>query len=85
MMYEFFWIDSNVKQRKLLISHSIWEEYNSMPKLTEAQEKRAKAFLKYHTKGNQWFTDKSPLYDSISTGILNCNGQYKCIVNERKD
>jgi hypothetical protein len=36
--------------------------------------------MKSLTQGQEWFTDKSPLFDAIETGILNCNGIYQCKV-----
>jgi hypothetical protein len=81
-MYHIHYPEYNVIQEKVLISHEIYLEYKNMPSATEAQNKRAKDFLKYHTKGKEWFTDQSPLWDAIETGILNCNGIHKCIVTK---
>lgn len=34
------------------------------------------------TKGEEWFTDKSPLFYAIKTGVMYCNGKHKCMVRE---
>lgn len=75
MIYIFTYPDYNVIQEKLLISHkkylmvNVIEDYDRM-----------KAALKKLTDSKEWFTDESPLYEAISTGILKCNGIHKCIV-----
>lgn len=70
-VYEFYYPDLNVRQIKKMISH---EDYLQAKELDEeARDVR----LKELSAGYQWFTDKSPLHESISTGLLNCNGIFK--------
>ena len=74
-------------QEKYLISHDDYEniikEYNIL--INELEIKRdysAAKFLKKELKylfGEHWFTDRSPIYYSIETGIIKLlNGNYKC-------
>jgi hypothetical protein len=81
--YEIYYPSYNVRQRKILISHSIYENYREMPYDNETQIKEAKKYLKLQTKGQEWFTDQSPFFDAISTGFVKCStGFYPCIVKE---
>lgn len=75
MIYIFTYPDIGVIQEKVLISH---DDYLRIKEIKDPDEYKAE--LKKLTKGMEWFTDKSPLYEAIFTGILNCNGIYKCIV-----
>lgn len=78
MMYEFEYPNKGVKQTKLLISHGDWEKWRAMPENNKREERDKAHFWEKVTKGEQWFTDKSPLFDAIPTGILECNGIYPC-------
>lgn len=78
--YGILYAKSKVYQEKILISHDRWRIWRGMPE-GAVHEKAAKdAYLFDITEGEQWFTDQSPIYDAISTGILDCNGKYPCIV-----
>lgn len=86
MIYEFYFPESKVTQRLLLISHEVWKTYRAMPQDSNKQAKKAKAFLKEYTgESDHWFTDQSPLFEAITTGILDCNGKYKCQVKPIND
>lgn len=76
-MYEFYYPESGVIQRKLLIPHEQYLTFKVLPEDSNKQEKRKKQLEKEITHGQQWFTDQSPLYESISTGVLECNGRHK--------
>ena len=79
-IYEFFYSTNNVTQNKILISHKEYLRVKSMPEETKEEVAEKKKEMKLLTKGQEWFTDKSPLFDAIETGILNCNGVHKCKV-----
>lgn len=64
--YTFFYPEYNITQHKLLISHEDYLLYKDSPKDFKAL-----------VGDNQWFTDNSPLYHSISSGVLLCNGVHK--------
>lgn len=85
MWYEFYYPKSNVRQKLFLISHDVFLKYKEMPQDSNKQVKKAKAFLMEYTGGiDQWFTDKSPLFYAIYTGIIDCNGKHKCEAIELK-
>ncbi len=85
-IYEFFYPDKNIRQRKIMISHDAYLEYRNMKYDTDAQIKRAKEFLKYHTKGMEYFTDKSSYFDAIESGYVETTtGKYKTIVTKIED
>ena len=82
MMYSIHYPEHKVIQQKIMIPDAIYREYKEMPSETEAQKKRGKKFLEYHTKGKLWFTDASPLARAIETGILEANGTHICIMTK---
>jgi hypothetical protein len=79
-IYEFHYPQSKVRQHKILISHDDYLTVKAMPEETKEQAFDKKKAMKSLTQGQEWFTDKSPLFDAIETGILNCNGIYQCKV-----
>lgn len=72
MTYRVEYPNNGFVQYKKLIPHSLWEEIVS----TKNDEERS---IKLKELG-LFFTDKSPLFEAIQTGVLNCNGQHPCIV-----
>jgi hypothetical protein len=76
MKYLFYYPDYNIRQEKVLIPHEAWELSREM------SPDKGKKYLKEQSSGEEWFTDKSPLFEAIKTGILNCNGIHKCIVTK---
>lgn len=78
--YEFHYINSGVVQQKVLIK-DLWYRYSKL--LPEKGRKRA---MKCIVGSNEWFTDKSPLYEAINSGKLQIyNGTYvPCIVTKLK-
>lgn len=77
MIYTVTYLDYGITQKKLLIPHSIYEGYKNMPYDTKEEQSAAKSWLKNKTKGREWFTNKSPYYEAIKTGVLNCNGKHR--------
>lgn len=71
--YIITYIDLNVIQIKNLIDHSLHEEgkhiYHIIPK--EADKLRKE----YYSKFGIYFTNESPLFNAIQTGILEVNNQ----------
>lgn len=65
--------DLGIKQEKLLIDHSIYLEYLSLPYETKEEQTYAKHWFKCRTKGKEWFTEKSPYFKAISSGEYSCN------------
>mgnify|MGYP001615428177 CR=1 FL=1 len=82
MKYEFYYPHSEVTQSKLLIPHTEYLKFKVLPEDSGKEEKRKKKLEKEITQGKEWFTDKSPLFRAIYTGILNCNGIFKCKVKK---
>lgn len=80
MIYEIYYPDVNMKQEKILISHTDYLKFKVLPEDSKKIIQEKEKLEKITTKGLEWFTDKSPLYEAISTGILNCNGIYKCLI-----
>ncbi len=79
MMYQFTY-SGGITQKKILVSHSDWGIWRSLPEQTDEQIAVKESFWDEKTKGQPWFTDKSPLYDAIETGILNCNGKHSVTI-----
>jgi len=73
-IYSFYYPEYGVYQEKILISHNDYLTVKVLPEDSGKEEKRKDKALKILTKGKQWFTDKSPLYDAIITQVLQCNG-----------
>jgi len=82
-----------IKQEKNLISHVEFDNVIK-PKQKRIAELNQKGFKKtasilkseiLKTYGDEWFTNKSPLYKSIKTGWLNLpkqqGGSKPCIIN----
>lgn len=65
--YTFHWLESGIIQDKILISHNFY---------VSTSDKEFKELI----GTREWFTNLSPLYDAISTGVMNCNGIYYCNV-----
>lgn len=76
MMYKIEYPEKGFVQYKKLISHSVWEQIISIKDDEERSAKLKQLGL--------FFTDKSPLFEAITTGILDCNGQHKCIVSKQR-
>lgn len=84
-MYEFWYPLSDVRQSKVMISHQVWQLLRDLPdENKECPDKTFSHQMKLLTGGNEWFTDGSPLYNAISTGILLIyDGSYRsCIVSK---
>ena len=75
MMYEFKY-PNGITQIKKLISHEDYLTWNEMPESTDEEIVLKEDFWKGITNGKEWFTDKSPYYDAIRTGVINANGQH---------
>jgi hypothetical protein len=73
-----FTYNNGITQSKQLIRHSDYLKVKELP--IDEQD----AALDELTGGKEWFTDKSPYYDAIKTGVLNCNGIYLCKVVDLK-
>lgn len=82
MMFEFYYPEANVTQTKILIKHEDYLKIKILVEDDEKEEQRKEKALKELTNNKQWFTDKSPLFEAIFTGILNCNGIFKCQVKQ---
>lgn len=76
-MYEFYFPQYNVRQRKLLIKHTDWYKASLI-----MSEKLRKHRMKELTKDKEWFTDESPLFKAIQTQVLVCNGIHQCITTK---
>lgn len=83
MTHEFTY-SNGVIQKKRLIKHSDYLKVKLLPETTPEEIEEKETVLKSITGGHEWFTDKSPLFDAIKTGILNCNGQHYCKVTDLK-
>lgn len=97
MEYEILYVDRNIRQRKHLISHSDYldvvkpnreivyrydaEKNLDKSKRTVSEEVYLEA--KHVLKGfpQNFFTDQSPLYKAIQTGVLECNGRYDVVIS----
>lgn len=77
-LYNIHYPDRDIRQVKILIPH------NEYLRISELEPDEYKRELKRITKGHEWFTDQSPYYQAITTNIIDCNGQYKCIVTPIK-
>lgn len=62
-----------VNQVKILIPHFVYQAYSLLPQDTKEDEAYAKGFLKKFTKGYEWFTERSPYYEGIKSGMYGCN------------
>ena len=67
--YRIHYPDLNVIQTKNLIKHS---DYLTGKEIKN-QNERKKYFSQF---GENWFTDQSPLFLSMKSGVLDCNSQY---------
>jgi len=81
-IYQVYYPDRNVTQPKVLISHDDYIKVCDMPSDTEDEQLAKDKAMNRLTNGKEWFTDKSPLFDAIETGVLNCNGTYRCLVTK---
>lgn len=79
-----FTYQNGIIQQKVLIRHSDYLKVNSLPETTDEEIEIKEAEMFKLTGGKEWFTDKSPLFDAIKTGVLNCNGQYPVKVVDLK-
>lgn len=68
MICKIEYLEKDMIQYKTLISHKLWEEVKAI--------KSDKEYKKAKDKLGLFFTDQSPLYESIITGILHSNGQH---------
>lgn len=84
--HRFYYPHSNVTQDKILVSHEEWLKIKAMPyDKNDKEDKAYKQAIKQLTGGLDWFTDRSPLYKAISTGVLELpNYSFKCEVIELK-
>lgn len=94
MKYKITYLNNGFVQYKTLIPHSYFEEIikpaqQKIADLESAQNKNNKEEIHKQIKnlkriiGQDWFTDKSPLYDAIKTGeikLLPYQGTHKCKV-----
>lgn len=78
-LYEFFYPHSRVRQIKKLISHSAYLKTTLLE--PELQDEAIRTL----SEGNEWFTDRSPLYAAIETGRLQCNGEYRVVIKKLWD
>lgn len=76
--YKVHYPANGITQTKVLISHEDYLEIMRMSGNNENEIKAQKAALKELTGGKEWFTDRSPYFEAIETGILNCNGIHEC-------
>lgn len=83
MTHEFTY-RNGLKQRKRLIRHSDYLAWKNLPETTEDEIELKVGAFKTITGGDEWFTDKSPYFDAIKSGTLNCNGTHICIVIDLK-
>lgn len=72
-LYNVEYPDLGVSQQKVLIDHSAYQEYLEMPYETKVEQEAAKKWLKKQTGGMEWFTEKSPFYEAITTGLYRAN------------
>lgn len=77
--YSITYLKSGINQRKILIPH---EEYL---RISEMEIEVRDSALKKLTGGKEWFTDKSPLYEAIESGVLDCNGLYPVKLEELRE
>ena len=76
MVYDIFYPDQNIRQQKRLIKH---DEYLSVKNIVD--DKEYNDAYKKLGNGMEWFTENSPWYESITTGIFTCNNvSVKCLV-----
>lgn len=80
--YKIYYHDYKITQYKVMIPHSIYDEYMQMPYETKDEQSEAKAWIKNKTKGKEWFTDKSQIFDAITTGTINANGKHKVTISK---
>lgn len=88
---------NGITQRKNLISHDDYLEIiiptndviSELERRNKFRETKESAQLKRDLKdmfGSEWFTDKSPLYKAIQTGILSLpsaqGGEHKCFMKK---
>jgi len=76
-IYEFYYPDKKIKQKKILIPREIYDRYRA---ITDDDE--AKKFLKQHTKGMEWFIPGSPFFNAIEIGVVDANGKHPVIVTK---
>jgi hypothetical protein len=72
MRYSIYYPRCNARQEKTLIPHSLWIEVSSINKEKERKDRITALGI--------FFTDQSPLFEAIGTGVLECNGSWPCIV-----
>ena len=72
-IYNIEYPNLGVKQQKLLISHQVYLDYLSLPYETKEEQSFAKRWLKRATLGMEWFTEKSPFFEAIESGVYKCN------------
>ncbi len=88
--YSIVYASNGFKQTKTLISHA--DDYLAVikPKYAQMSEyeylkdyKKANAIKKeiFELYGDSWFTDQSPLFEAVTTGLIRLlNGEYKATV-----
>jgi len=69
-LYNIYYPNSKTNQVKILISHSIYLQYRTEKDDSEKIIKQKKSELAKHTGLYDFFTDKSPLFDAIETGVF---------------
>lgn len=82
-IYTFIYPENGIIQKKILISHENYLLFKINPEDNKKIEKYKESLMKDITLNMEWFTDKSPLFDAIFTGILNCNGYQNEIIITR--
>lgn len=76
-LFYFYYPNRGFGQIKILIPNIIYEQSKLLP------ENEVKSFLRRYTKGEEWFTNRSPLFEAIETGILkHYGGSSPCYVNQ---
>src|SRR6266542_3390607 len=73
---------NGVVQQKILVSHDDYLKWRSMSEKTGEDVIIKEGFWKSKTSNKEWFTDKSPFYDAIETGLISCNGVHPVKIRE---
>lgn len=84
-VYTFHWHASGVVQDKILLPASVYEQYMALPYRTKDEQKAAKKWLKGYVGRQEWFTDDSPLFRAIETGVCDANGIHRVTVTLKRD
>lgn len=69
-LFKITYPDKGITQLKVLIPHSAWMKYLCMKENTDSQKRSKNIFMFELTNGFDFFTDKSPLAQAITTKRL---------------